>query len=156
LDDVIDGIEDSVHRMLDYRIEPIPSTVLELCHLVQSCCRILQKAFDALAKANHLSPTALRLAGWGSQELSLLDVRIGSFSVQIIPNCRPTKCDPRLSSSRLISMLSAINGSPLARASKAFEESCNTTAQVAQFENGAGYRFDTIISIDALNLRCHL
>jgi predicted phosphate transport protein (TIGR00153 family) len=50
LDDVIDGIEDSVHRMLDYRIEPIPSTVLELCHLVQSCCRILQKAFDALAK----------------------------------------------------------------------------------------------------------
>jgi uncharacterized protein Yka (UPF0111/DUF47 family) len=50
LDDVIDGIEDSVHRMLDYRIEPIPSTVLELCRLVQSCCMILQKAFDALAK----------------------------------------------------------------------------------------------------------
>jgi uncharacterized protein Yka (UPF0111/DUF47 family) len=52
LDDVIDGIEDSVYRMLDYRIEPIPSTVLELCHLVQSCCRILQKAFDALAKGD--------------------------------------------------------------------------------------------------------
>jgi uncharacterized protein Yka (UPF0111/DUF47 family) len=49
LDDVIDGIEDSVHRMLDYRIDPMPSTVLELCRLVQSCCRILQKAFDALA-----------------------------------------------------------------------------------------------------------
>jgi len=50
LDDVIDGIEDSVYRMLDYRIEPIPGAVLELCHLVQSCCKILQKAFDALAK----------------------------------------------------------------------------------------------------------
>jgi predicted phosphate transport protein (TIGR00153 family) len=49
LDDVIDGIEDSVHRMLDYRIDPMPGTVLELCSLVQSCCRILQKAFDALA-----------------------------------------------------------------------------------------------------------
>ena len=37
LDDVIDGIEDSVHRMLAYRIDPLPSTVLELCRLVQSC-----------------------------------------------------------------------------------------------------------------------
>src|SRR6185369_2563738 len=36
LDDVIDGIEDSVHRMLAYRIDPLPGTVLELCRLVQS------------------------------------------------------------------------------------------------------------------------
>ena len=49
LDDVIDGIEDSVHRMLDYHIDPMPSTVLELCRIVQSCWLILQKAFDALA-----------------------------------------------------------------------------------------------------------
>src|SRR5580658_10169447 len=50
LDDVIDGIEDSVQRMLDYQIDPMPGTVLELCCIVQSCCLILQKAFDALAK----------------------------------------------------------------------------------------------------------
>jgi uncharacterized protein Yka (UPF0111/DUF47 family) len=50
LDDVIDGIEDSVHRMLDDAVDPMPSTVLELCCVVQSCCLILQKAFDALAK----------------------------------------------------------------------------------------------------------
>ena len=50
LDDVIDGIEDSVHRMLDYHIDPMPGTVLELCRIVQSCCLILQKAFDALAQ----------------------------------------------------------------------------------------------------------
>src|SRR5579863_856911 len=49
LDDVIDGIEDCVQRMLDYRIDPIPGTVLELCHIVRACCLILQKAFDALA-----------------------------------------------------------------------------------------------------------
>lgn len=49
LDDVIDGIEDAVQRMLDYHIDPMPSTVLELCCIVQSCCLILQKAFDALA-----------------------------------------------------------------------------------------------------------
>jgi uncharacterized protein Yka (UPF0111/DUF47 family) len=51
LDDVIDGIEDSVYRMLDYRVDPMPSTVVELCRVVQSCCLILQKAFEALAKS---------------------------------------------------------------------------------------------------------
>jgi predicted phosphate transport protein (TIGR00153 family) len=50
LDDVIDGIEDSVHRMLAYRIDPLPTTTIELCRLVQSCGIALQKAFDALAK----------------------------------------------------------------------------------------------------------
>lgn len=50
LDDVIDGIEDSVQRMLDYKVDPMPPTVLELCCIVQSCCLILQKAFDALAQ----------------------------------------------------------------------------------------------------------
>src|SRR5579872_3415197 len=50
LDDVIDGIEDAVHRMLDYHIDPLPNMAVELCRIVQSCCLILQKAFDALAK----------------------------------------------------------------------------------------------------------
>ena len=54
LDDVIDGIEDSVHRMLAYKIEPIPSTVVELCHLVRSCGVALQAAFEALAKGKPL------------------------------------------------------------------------------------------------------
>ena len=54
LDDVIDGIEDSVHRMLAYRIDPIPSTVVELCRLVQSCGAALQLAFEALAKGQPL------------------------------------------------------------------------------------------------------
>jgi predicted phosphate transport protein (TIGR00153 family) len=50
LDDVIDGMEDSVHRMLAYRIDPLPNTVLELCRIIQSCANTLQKAFGALAK----------------------------------------------------------------------------------------------------------
>jgi uncharacterized protein len=50
LDDVIDGIEDSVHRMLAYRIEPLPATVVELCRLVQDCGAAIQSAFEALAK----------------------------------------------------------------------------------------------------------
>jgi predicted phosphate transport protein (TIGR00153 family) len=54
LDDVIDGIEDSVHRMLAYKIEPIPNTVVELCRLVQGCGSALQAAFEALAKGKPL------------------------------------------------------------------------------------------------------
>ena len=50
LDDVIDGIEDAVHRMLAYRIDPLPKTVVELCRLVQSCGLALQRAFAALGK----------------------------------------------------------------------------------------------------------
>src|SRR5262249_42160083 len=50
LDDVIDGIEDSAHRMMANHIEPIPKSVIELCKLVQSCGQTLTKAIDALAK----------------------------------------------------------------------------------------------------------
>jgi uncharacterized protein len=53
LDDVIDGIEDAIHRMLDYRVDPLPSVAIELCKIIQSCTRILQKAIDALSKNQH-------------------------------------------------------------------------------------------------------
>ena len=46
----MDGIEDAIHRMLDYRIDPLPGTVIELCRIIQSCSRILHKAIDALLK----------------------------------------------------------------------------------------------------------
>jgi predicted phosphate transport protein (TIGR00153 family) len=61
LDDVIDGIEDSVHRMLDYRIDPLPKTVVELCRLVQSCGHSLEKAFDALSKGEDLNSHCIEI-----------------------------------------------------------------------------------------------
>ena len=42
LDDVIDGIEDAVHRMVAYRVEPIPPMVVEMCRIVQSCGHICE------------------------------------------------------------------------------------------------------------------
>jgi predicted phosphate transport protein (TIGR00153 family) len=48
LDDVIDGIEDAVHRMVSYRIDPIPSTVVELCRHIVASVRSLNLAFEAL------------------------------------------------------------------------------------------------------------
>jgi predicted phosphate transport protein (TIGR00153 family) len=61
LDDVIDGIEDSVHRMLDYHIDPMPGSVLELCRIVRSCCLNLQRAFDALAKGEPFTDHSIEI-----------------------------------------------------------------------------------------------
>jgi uncharacterized protein len=48
LDNVLDGIEESMHRIVAYQLEPITPTILELCTIINSCARALQKAFEAL------------------------------------------------------------------------------------------------------------
>jgi uncharacterized protein len=48
LDDVLDGIEDAVHRLAAYRIEPIPQPVIALSEIVHNCCKTLERAFIAL------------------------------------------------------------------------------------------------------------
>jgi hypothetical protein len=54
LDDVLDGIEDAAYRMVAYRLEPIPPTVVELCQVVHDCALSLEKAFEALNKDEKL------------------------------------------------------------------------------------------------------
>ncbi len=54
LDDIIDGIEDCSYRMLAYKIDPLPSNVLELCRIIQSCGHTMEKAFTALSKRQPL------------------------------------------------------------------------------------------------------
>ncbi len=49
LDDVTDGIEETVHRLTAYKVEPIPPEVRELCKIVVACGEELQKAFEALS-----------------------------------------------------------------------------------------------------------
>jgi predicted phosphate transport protein (TIGR00153 family) len=50
LDNVLDGIEDTVHRMVSYHIKPIPAALITLCEAVASCANALKKAFEALEK----------------------------------------------------------------------------------------------------------
>jgi predicted phosphate transport protein (TIGR00153 family) len=54
LDDVLDGIEDAAYRMVAYRLEPIPPTVVELCQVVHDCAKSLEAAFEALNKDQKL------------------------------------------------------------------------------------------------------
>lgn len=48
LDDVLDGIEDVAHRLLSYRIDPIPGPIVQICKLIHDCSRELTKAVAAL------------------------------------------------------------------------------------------------------------
>lgn len=50
LDNVLDGIEDTVHRMVSYRISPIPSNMVTLSEIVRACAKALKNAFQALEK----------------------------------------------------------------------------------------------------------
>jgi uncharacterized protein len=50
LDDVLDGIEDAVHRMVAYHLEPIPEKMIILSEIIHRCCRSLERAFNALEK----------------------------------------------------------------------------------------------------------
>jgi predicted phosphate transport protein (TIGR00153 family) len=48
LDDVMDGIEEAAHKIVAYRIDPVPPAMIELATLIEACAASLQKAFEAL------------------------------------------------------------------------------------------------------------
>ncbi|HWC00320.1 MAG TPA: DUF47 family protein [Bryobacteraceae bacterium] len=54
LDDVLDGIEDTVHRMVAYRLEAIPQPMITLSQIVCSCSIALHKAFQGLEESKPL------------------------------------------------------------------------------------------------------
>lgn len=49
LDDVLDAIEESAHRIVAYKINPIPQPVVEICAVIENCALVMEKAFRALA-----------------------------------------------------------------------------------------------------------
>ena len=50
LDDVLDGIEDTAHRMVAYHVNPMPASMVQLSESVATCGKALKKAFEALEK----------------------------------------------------------------------------------------------------------
>ena len=61
LDDVLDGIEDSAHRLVAYRLPQIPPTVVELSRIVRSCGETLRQAFVALSKDQPLTEHCIEI-----------------------------------------------------------------------------------------------
>jgi predicted phosphate transport protein (TIGR00153 family) len=54
LDNVLDGMEDTAHRLVSYRIDPIPPNMVSLAELVAGCGRGLHRAFEALEKNGNI------------------------------------------------------------------------------------------------------
>ena len=50
LDNVLDGVEDTAHRLVSYRINPVPPTMIRLSEIVANCAKALKAAFEALEK----------------------------------------------------------------------------------------------------------
>jgi predicted phosphate transport protein (TIGR00153 family) len=50
LDNVLDGVEDTAHRLISYRINPVPPTMVTLAEIVSSCSKAFTKAFEALER----------------------------------------------------------------------------------------------------------
>ncbi len=50
LDNVLDGIEDTSHRLISYRIDPIPPPMIKLAEIVAKCATAMRSALSALEK----------------------------------------------------------------------------------------------------------
>lgn len=61
LDDVLDGIEDSVSRMVMYDLEPIPDTVVQMSVIIDQCSAALEKAIQALNTKNPILPHCIEI-----------------------------------------------------------------------------------------------
>jgi uncharacterized protein len=48
LDDILDGIEETVHRVSAYQVGPIPQPIAELSGVVLKSAEVIKKAFEAL------------------------------------------------------------------------------------------------------------
>ncbi len=50
LDDVLDALEEAAHRLVAYKIDPIPPLVVEITGLIEGCAKTLHKAFESLSE----------------------------------------------------------------------------------------------------------
>lgn len=48
LDDVLDYLEDAAHYIVVYKIDPIPTAIVEIANRIEGCAAALVKAFEAL------------------------------------------------------------------------------------------------------------
>jgi hypothetical protein len=54
LDDVLDAIEETAHRLVAYKIEAAPEPVATLAGIIQACSKSMQSAFDELPRSRKI------------------------------------------------------------------------------------------------------
>jgi len=61
LDNVLDGIEDTAHRLVSYNINPIPPDLVTLSEFAQGCAKELHGALAALEKGGPIMPHCIEI-----------------------------------------------------------------------------------------------
>ncbi len=61
MDDVLDALEEAIHRIVAYKITTIPPPVIEVSRIIESCALVLQKAFAALSEDKPLLEHAIEI-----------------------------------------------------------------------------------------------
>jgi predicted phosphate transport protein (TIGR00153 family) len=61
LDDVLDALEEAAHRLVAYKIDPIPGPVVEIAGLIEGCAKTLHKAFEALSEKGPVLPHCIEI-----------------------------------------------------------------------------------------------
>jgi predicted phosphate transport protein (TIGR00153 family) len=61
LDDVLDWIEETAHRLVAYRVDPIPPVAVTAADLIAKCATVLTKAFHALPKNENLNEHSIEV-----------------------------------------------------------------------------------------------
>jgi predicted phosphate transport protein (TIGR00153 family) len=61
LDDVLDGIEETSHRLVAYHIDPIPQNMVALAQVVFSCAKAMTEAFHALEQNGSIMPHCIEV-----------------------------------------------------------------------------------------------
>jgi hypothetical protein len=61
LDDVLDALEEAAHRLVAYKIDPIPGPVVEIAGLILGCAKTLHKAFEALSEKKPVLPHCIEI-----------------------------------------------------------------------------------------------
>ncbi|HNY39796.1 MAG TPA: DUF47 family protein [Bryobacteraceae bacterium] len=61
LDDVLDALEEAAHRIVAYKIDPIPAPVIELAGLIEGCAKTLHKAFEAVSEKRPVLPHCIEI-----------------------------------------------------------------------------------------------
>jgi hypothetical protein len=61
LDNVLDGIEDTAHRLVSYHIDPIPADLVTLSEFAEACAKELYSALAALEKGGPIMPHCIEI-----------------------------------------------------------------------------------------------
>jgi predicted phosphate transport protein (TIGR00153 family) len=61
MDDVLDALEEAVHRIVAYRITRIPAPIIGVSRIIEECATVLRKAFQALAEDAPLLEHAIEI-----------------------------------------------------------------------------------------------